>query len=167
MLHVSPSRLRLVWEDEPDQNWKAAMSLDLDQMNQTTDVKATSESRDHSHKVEKLKYQNLNLTQSWPKINLSLCYSPVSYTNTVQLHYSRVHKITLRHMDRKVWWDERTHWFYFQMKDLVVKWEPHPRQVHVLFFHKDDKSRESRQTNCVMGTELPCTRNSGKRKLSF
>lgn len=41
-------------------------------------------------------YQNLNPPRSSPEINLSLCCSPASYTNTVQLHYSRVHKITLR-----------------------------------------------------------------------
>lgn len=60
----------------------------------------------------------LNLTQSWPELNLSLSHSLLSHKNTVQLYCSGGNKITLHGQKSVLRWknslvsvcDERTLW---------------------------------------------------------
>lgn len=61
---------------------------------------------------------DLNLTQSWPELNLSLSHSLLSYKNNVQLYCSTGNKITLHGQKTMLRWknslvsvcDERTLW---------------------------------------------------------
>lgn len=77
---------------------------------------------------------------------------PRPLLNMLQPAEAKRQKIKITAWGRKIWWHERANWIDFLMKDFVALREPHPSQVHVLFFQRDGESRQSRQTSCIVGT---------------